>query len=249
MSSDALAKAIDGAIQVAGADTDDNKTSRMLGFAAGDFRVLVGKPSMMGFGMNFQTCHNMAFVGLTHSYERFYQAVRRCWRFGQTEDVNVHVVLSEPEMPVLVNIKRKEADAERMAVAMVDHVCSMESWGSLSATQDEYMTGHSKGNGWDMHHGDCIEGVAKLKSDSIHYTVFSPPFASLYTYSASVRDMGNCANNAEFIEQFKFLVDELYRVTMPGRLLSFHCMNLPSSKARDGDRSEGLSRRPDPRIL
>tara|TARA_R110000823_G_scaffold310750_1_gene435841 strand:+ start:695 stop:2899 length:2205 start_codon:yes stop_codon:yes gene_type:complete len=231
---DALAKAIDGAIQVAGADTDDNKTSRMLGFAAGDFRVLVGKPSMMGFGMNFQTCHNMAFVGLTHSYERFYQAVRRCWRFGQTEDVNVHVVLSEPEMPVLVNIKRKEADAERMAVAMVDHVCSMESWGSLSATQDEYMTGHSKGNGWDMHHGDCIEGVAKLKSDSIHYTVFSPPFASLYTYSASVRDMGNCANNAEFIEQFKFLVDELYRVTMPGRLLSFHCMNLPSSKARDG---------------
>lgn len=231
---DALTAAIDGAVQVAGADKDDVKAARMLDFSAGKIRVLVTKPQIAGFGMNWQNCNNMAFAGLTHSYERFYQAVRRCWRFGQDSAVNVHVALSEPEQPVMTSIRRKEADAKRMAGAMVDHVCSMESWGSLSATQDEYIEDVARGDGWSMHRGDCVEGVAAMPDDSVHYTVFSPPFASLYTYSASHRDMGNCSNNAEFMAQFKFLVDELYRVTMPGRLLSFHCMNLPSSKARDG---------------
>ena len=231
---DALAKAIDGAVQVAGADSDESKTARMLGFAAGEFRVLITKSQIAGFGMNWQNCHSMAFVGLTHSYERFYQAVRRCWRFGQESDVDVHVVLSEPEMPVMTSIKRKEREANVMAESMIDHVCSMESWGSLSATQDEYVEDVASGDGWSMHRGDCVEGVSAMPDDSVHYTVFSPPFASLYTYSASHRDMGNCSNNAEFLEQFKYLVSELYRVTIPGRLLSFHCMNLPSSKARDG---------------
>ena len=73
-----------------------------------------------------------------------------------------------------------------------------------------------------------------IPSDSIHYQVFSPPFASLYTYSNSERDMGNCRTHSEFYEHFRFLVRELMRVTMPGRLLSFHCMNLPTSKERDG---------------
>lgn len=82
--------------------------------------------------------------------------------------------------------------------------------------------------------GDCIEEVAKMPSNSIHYSIFSPPFASLYTYSASDRDMGNCRTTEEFMEHYQFLCDELYRVLMPGRLLSFHCMLLPSSKERDG---------------
>lgn len=83
-------------------------------------------------------------------------------------------------------------------------------------------------------HGDCVEEVGKMDSDSIDYTIFSPPFASLYTYTDSPRDMGNCASHEEFFEHFGFLVPELFRVTSPGRLLSFHCMNLPTSKARDG---------------
>lgn len=90
------------------------------------------------------------------------------------------------------------------------------------------------GEQFALYQADCVDGVAGLPSDSIHYTVFSPPFASLYTYSASERDMGNVKDHAEFYEAFGFLVRELYRVTKPGRLLSFHCMNLPTSKARDG---------------
>lgn len=91
-----------------------------------------------------------------------------------------------------------------------------------------------EGNGWVAYNGDCVEVVGALPSDSVHYSIFSPPFASLYTYSNSARDMGNCATHGEFYEHFSFLVRELFRVIKPGRLLSFHCMNLPTSKARDG---------------
>lgn len=84
------------------------------------------------------------------------------------------------------------------------------------------------------YHGDCIDVLRALPDASVHYSIFSPPFASLYTYSASPRDMGNVATHAEFFEQFRYLVPELYRVMKPGRLLSFHCMLLPTSKSRDG---------------
>ena len=87
---------------------------------------------------------------------------------------------------------------------------------------------------WALYHSDCVDVIRGLPDDSIHYSIFSPPFASLYTYSASPRDMGNCASHEEFFEQFRFLIPELLRVTKPGRLVSFHCMNLPTSKARDG---------------
>lgn len=90
------------------------------------------------------------------------------------------------------------------------------------------------GETWAMYNGDACEIVKGIPSGSIHYSIFSPPFASLYTYSASERDLGNCRTHSEFYEHFEFLVEELLRVTMPGRLLSFHCMNLPSSKERDG---------------
>ena len=85
-----------------------------------------------------------------------------------------------------------------------------------------------------VYNGDCVEVLKGITENSIHYSIFSPPFASLYTYSNSDRDMGNSASDNEFYEHFKFLVSELYRVTMPGRLLSFHCMDLPMMKSRDG---------------
>lgn len=87
---------------------------------------------------------------------------------------------------------------------------------------------------WSMYHGDSCEVIKGIPDDSIHYTIFSPPFSSLYTYSNSDRDMGNSKSDAEFYEHFKYLVKELYRITMPGRLLSFHCMNIPLMKQRDG---------------
>jgi DNA modification methylase len=90
------------------------------------------------------------------------------------------------------------------------------------------------GNNWTALHGDCIQAIKELPDQSIGYSVFSPPFASLYTYSDSEFDMGNCKTHSEFYEHFRFLVKELFRVLKNGRLVSFHCMNLPTSKERDG---------------
>lgn len=92
----------------------------------------------------------------------------------------------------------------------------------------------NEGNGWKMVLGDCVEEVGKLDTESIGYSIFSPPFASLYVYSDSPADMGNCAGDTEFFEHFEYLTPELFRVTQAGRNLSFHCMNLPLTKERDG---------------
>lgn len=87
---------------------------------------------------------------------------------------------------------------------------------------------------WAAYHGDCVEVVSGIPDNSLHYSIFSPPFASLYTYSNSDRDMGNCKDAEVFLEHFRFLVKELFRALMPGRLVSFHCMNLPTSKVNHG---------------
>jgi len=115
---DALTKAINGAVQIAGADSVEVKEQRLQDFAAGRFRVLVSKPSICGFGLNWQHSARMAFVGVTDSFEAYYQAVRRCWRFGQKRDVHVHVFASSSEGAVVANLKRKERDATAMAESL-----------------------------------------------------------------------------------------------------------------------------------
>jgi len=234
---DDLEKSIPDAVQVSGSDSDEVKRERLMGFTEGRYRVLITKPKIAGFGMNWQHCQNIAFVGLSHSWEQFYQAVRRCWRFGQTHDVTAHIVSTDIEAAVLRNIKRKQASADEMAEEMVTRMKStmMDELGGESRLTTQIETGEeSEGEGWKMIHGDCVESVAHMPDETIGYSIFSPPFASLYTYSDDERDMGNCSNSDEFFEHLKFLVPELYRVTKPGRLVSFHCMDLPTSKARDG---------------
>lgn len=115
---DALAAAIPDAIQIAGADDTETKERRLADFSHGRARVLISKPSICGFGLNWQGCARMAFVGVTDSFEAYYQAVRRCWRFGQSRPVDVHVFASNLEGAVVANLKRKEADARAMAEAM-----------------------------------------------------------------------------------------------------------------------------------
>jgi hypothetical protein len=115
---DALTAAIPGAVQIAGADSVEVKEQRLADFAAGKFRVLVSKPSICGFGLNWQHAARMAFVGVTDSFESYYQAVRRCWRFGQKRDVHVHIFASSAEGAVVANLRRKERDALAMAESL-----------------------------------------------------------------------------------------------------------------------------------
>lgn len=119
--SELLTELIGGAVQVRGSDTPDDKAAALRAFAEGKVRYLVTKPSIAGFGMNWQNCHNMVFVGLSDSYEAMYQAMRRCYRFGQKMPVNVHIITSAAEGAVKSNIERKEAQAQTMKEAMVLH--------------------------------------------------------------------------------------------------------------------------------
>ena len=105
----------------------------------------------------------------------------------------------------------------------------MASGGMLMKVNNQYVT-----NRMSLYQGDSCEIMKEIPNNSIHYSIFSPPFASLYTYSNSDRDLGNCRTYSEFYEHFIFIVKELYRIMMNGRLVSFHCMNLPTLKERDG---------------
>lgn len=235
--SEYLANTINGAVEIKGSQSNDEKERRLVDFLENGQRVLVSKASILGFGVNMQICSNMAFVGLNDSYEQFYQAVRRCWRFGQKKTVNVTMIAASTEGAVVANIKRKESDSAKMADEMLKHMKDINKENLKGATarmKMEYKKNSANGNGWEMRMGDCVEEVGAMADDSIHYSIYSPPFASLYTYSNSDRDMGNCDSGEQFAEHYKFLVKELFRVTKPGRLTSFHCMNMPTSKVRDG---------------
>jgi hypothetical protein len=125
--SEALSDKINGAIEVTGSQDEEIKEANLKGFIDGDHRVLVTKPSIAGHGLNMQNCRNVAYCGISDSYEDFYQTVRRCWRFGQKKPVNAHIVISHLEGAVLANIKRKEKDADRMANEMVKHMATISS--------------------------------------------------------------------------------------------------------------------------
>ena len=119
------AKAIPGAVELRGSDDDEAKERKLNDFTEGRIRVLVTKASIAGFGMNWQHCRDTGFVGLNDSFEQVFQAIRRFWRFGQTQPVNVHFIAAETEGAVVANLRRKEADADRMAAAMVLHMADL----------------------------------------------------------------------------------------------------------------------------
>ena len=231
-----LKKLIPHAEEVYGSLDFDEKEARINRFSFGKSKNIITKPSITGFGLNWQHCHNMIFVGMDDSYESYYQAVRRCYRFGQKNKVNVHIISSESEGEVKKNIERKAAQADERSRQMVAHMrkfTTMEIKG-ISIEKSDYSRDLKSGDGFDLHLGDCVEVTQEMEDESIDYTVFSPPFASLYTYSNSDRDMGNSRNHAEFYANFEYLIGELFRVTRSGRLLSFHCMNLPATIQNDG---------------
>jgi hypothetical protein len=231
----ALKAAIPDAVEVTGSDSREFKVNSMRDFQSGKIRVIVTKLSIWGFGLNLQNCHKWFHVGISDSFEAMYQGDRRCWRFGQKEICECYIVTSELEGAVVRNIERKEKDFDAMNEGMVEHMrdeMNREVRGA-TVTSDAFEVSAKKGDGWTAILGDCVEELAKLEPGSVHYSVFSPPFASLYTYSASDRDMGNSEED-QFMIHFGFAVKELARVIMPGRLCSFHCMNLPTSKERHG---------------
>lgn len=219
-----------------GNDSNNEKIRKIKEFKIGMLRVLVTKPKIAGFGINFQNCHNMAFLGLSDSYESYYQCIRRCYRFGQKKDVNVFISLAGDESEILQNVLRKEKIAEEISTNVIKHVKDFEMQ-EIKGTYHErgiYMTNKTIKDNYTLILGDsCIE-IKNIEENSIDFSIFSPPFASLYTYSPSERDLGNCQNDEEFFIHFEFIIKELLRIIKPGRNIAVHCMNLPTKKIVDG---------------
>lgn len=231
-----LRSLIPGSVNVQGSDSVELKTKGMLDFTHGKLRVLISKPKICGFGMNWQHCARMAFVGLDDSFEKFYQAVRRCYRFGQKRNVIVHMFTAENEGQILVNLKRKEVLHHDMSAKMIEHMRDImnQELAGTSNIVDAYQENVFEHDRFKVYLGDCVKHTRRMESDSIDYSIFSPPFADLFTYSNSDHDMGNCKDDAEFVQQLRYLIAELFRVIKPGHNVSFHCMNLPTTKMRQG---------------
>lgn len=233
--SEALNAAIQDAVEVQGKHDHDYKEKAMIGFSDGSVRVLVSKPSIAGFGMNWQNCHKMAFVGLSDSFEQFYQATRRCWRFGQKLPVDVHIVIADRESSIRDNITRKEKAFQMMYDETIKHTkgrvtAELEGEKPLEV----YRTTSRSEEDWKMIHGDCVEEMAQLEDESVDFSVCSPPFEGLYVFSDDPRDMSNCQGSEQFGLNFDYLAAEWLRVTKQGRLVALHCADIPAMYSRDG---------------
>lgn len=233
--STALAAAIPDAIEVIGSDSPDQKAAAIEAFQDGQYRVLITKPRIAGYGMNLQNCHKQAFCGLGDSWEQYYQCIRRSWRFGQLERVEVRIVLSEAEDAIYRNVMQKEVEAQQMSQKLIEHMREFEC-AEIADIQDShpYQIRTERGQDWTLLLGDSTERLGELAENSIDLSIHSPPFASLYTYSPSERDLGNSRNDDEFLTHYSLIVDQLLRVTKPGRVACVHVFDIPAMLIRDG---------------
>jgi hypothetical protein len=227
-----LKKLLPDAKEVKGNDTSEYKEKTLLGFGNNEFRILITKTKIASFGMNYQNCRNQIFASLDFSFEGLYQAIRRSYRFGQKEQVNIYLITTDTMANVKQSIDKKQQQFETMQQEMSNAV-SAHLKGELM-TQSEFDTLEESNEWYKIKRGDCVQLIKEIESESIGLSVFSPPFAELYTYSSHIEDMGNSKDYNEFLTQFGFLIKELYRVMMQGRNVAVHCMDLPIQKGKEG---------------
>jgi DNA modification methylase len=228
---------ISDSVEVKGTDSPEYKAKCFEDFQDNKIRVLVTKSKIGGFGMNFQNCHNIIFYGLNDSWESFYQSIRRCYRFGQNRPVNVYIVISDIETGIYDNVKKKSEMAERMMNGLINEVklYEMEELGkNVKPIDYDLETKEYKSEMFEAYLNDSCEKLKDLKENSIDLSVYSPPFADLYTYSATNRDLGNCKDWQEFFEHYSFIIKEVLRVTKPGRVSCVHTSDIPAMQMKDG---------------
>lgn len=226
-----LRRLIPDAIEVKGSDKPEIKESRLLGFAKNEFRVLITKTKIAQFGMNFQNCHNQIFASLDFSFEGTYQAIRRSYRFGQKNEVNIYLITLDTMANVKQAIQTKEDNFRKMQQGMVNALNFNQQKKEKKLMTEFLKETSDKFTIWN---GDCVQVIKQIEDKSVDFSIFSPPFADLYCYSDSIEDMGNSKDYKEFMIAFGFLVKELARVVKNGRNVAVHCMDLPIQKGKEG---------------
>jgi DNA modification methylase len=231
----ACARAIEGAENLQGTDSQERKRQVISDFVSGKLRVLVTKGKIAGFGMNFQNASTMIFMGLGDSYEMYYQCIRRCWRYGQKRPVDVYVVITDHEEEIVENVRRKEKESETLSRTIIAAAnrFEKEELGRNGVSEKIETLKYSSSN-WKIYQGDSAIEMEKIPSESVDLSIFSPPFLALYTYSATERDLGNSKNDAQFFEHFRFIIDGLMRITKPGRLCCVHCAQVATTLVNHG---------------
>lgn len=225
-----LKRLIPGAIEVAGSDSIEYKEKMLLGFANGDYRVLITKSKIAQFGLNFQGCHNQIFASLDFSFEGLYQSIRRSYRFGQKHQVNIWLITTDTMSNVLESIKKKQKQFIEMQNEM-NVSMNPEIKGRVKEERQAIVV---ENDNFTLKLGDCVKLIKDVPDESIGFSIFSPPFAELYVYSDELEDMGNSKDYNEFLFAFNFLVKDLYRVLWSGRNIAVHCMDLPIQKGKEG---------------
>jgi DNA modification methylase len=227
-----LKKLIPEAIEVKGSDSNEYKEKMLLGFANNQFRVLITKTKIASFGLNYQNCNNQIFASLDFSFEGLYQAIRRSYRFGQKQAVNIYLITTDTMSNVKQSIDNKQKQFELMQDEMSKAVNqNLNNTILKSATNN---TDEVDNEYYNIKRGDCIQLIKDVQDETVGFSIFSPPFADLYTYSSHLEDMGNSKDYNEFLTQFNFLIKELYRVIKQGRNVAVHCMDLPIQKGKEG---------------
>lgn len=228
---DKVKSIVPDAVEVRGSESPKAKEEKLLGFQKQAFRVLLTKTKMARFGLNYQHCHNQIFAALDFSFESLYQAIRRSYRFGQQHPVHIYLVTTDTMQNVIEAIERKQKQHVEMQRKMIESMNSSIEFSDDTATSgiDRVTNEHC-----DIRRGDCVELIRTLPDESVGFSIFSPPFASLYTYSDHPADMGNCSTYEDFAYSFRLLVEELYRVMWSGRNVAVHCMDLPIQKGKEG---------------
>lgn len=226
-----LNKVIEDSVNVQGADKPQVKADRLNGFADKEFTNLITKTSIASFGMNYQQCNNMIFTSYDFKFEAFYQAVRRCYRFGQKRKVTVHILVPESQKNVRKTILDKEQKHKEMIREMAKYSAETDYKSSNGAIVESK---EIKTEDYHLINGDCVQETAKLPDNCADLVLFSPPFAELYVYSDKSEDMGNVSNYEEFEKHFQYLIPELKRTLKDGRICAVHCMDLPIQKGKEG---------------
>lgn len=232
-----LKSAIPGSVEICGSDSLEYKTEMIEAFQDKKYRVMITKPKIAGFGMNFQNAHNMIFVGMNDSWETFYQCIRREWRFGQDSEVNVYIILTTIERSIYENVMQKEKMADRMTTELISRVKKYEELEIKNMEEVKIEIPKPKtetGINFIAHNGDSCEVLKTIPDNSIDISVYSPPFADLFTYSASEFDLGNCRNWDEFFTHYSFIINQVLRVTKPGRISCVHTSDIAAMAKKDG---------------
>jgi superfamily II DNA or RNA helicase len=229
---------------LSGKTSEKRRIEIIHGFLSGDIQILISKARLLGFGLNLQNVSVVIYSGLGDSYEAFHQSLGRVHRYGNNKQIHVYIPVTIYEEVILKNVLRKKDMFEHDATYQ-ENLYREQLIGDLIDLSDKAFEVKTekkrremkieKGNGWKLINDDNVKALDDLEENSIHFCMFSPPFADLFTYSSHIEDMGNCnENDDDFCMNYQFFAKKLLRVIMPGRKIVVHVGQLPVLKSETG---------------